>query len=612
MNKFYKGYDDIVASDVFKQKTVRMLTSEPHETATGLRFNRRIAAVAIAAAALVLAMGTAVAVGVSTAGRLRENTEERLETAEEVRYQAAREQAERIVDSASFTREIPLDADAAAEDVTIRLKEIECDGDELLLKLSATGEHTGMVLGFDGDFLKEDVHAQRILASYDSFCEIGADARDFRLTFGGSAYTPYYTADMPSALGYGDGDDLIMRFPAMPQIANGTEMTLSGTLYRCDGDGVRQGEIGAFSIPFVYDYTDAMREADIERETQAILKTQRMRDEQQQVNLNALPEEAVSLEQTVGFTTYHDVSADAEGIVLGVTDRLGGESTAQFRYFSMNGYRVTEEELASEYDEAQNTRTAVLRLPYYAQQQYLDPVLTVACVDVSGQETKTDDGWLPPTEYAEDVFVFRYDLRTGKVTLPSDETERDAWFTPRSLRPYERAYDFMNVTYRLIDVETETQTQNGVDVSIRRVAFSEDGALEIYYQAEHMACEVMTEETFPEEILINGEPAPRRIFRSAGFEWEPFRLSDERIAELIDTYDMEKTRWVINPFEVMPAKRLDMYDGPITIEVKNWALYDLNKQGEREYVGTFSFTFTADPADASSPTINPREGIRKN
>ena len=41
-----------------------------------------------------------------------------------------------------------------------------------------------------------------------------------------------------------------------------------------------------------------------------------------------------------------------------------------------------------------------------------------------------------------------------------------------------------------------------------------------------------------------------------------------------------------------------MYDGPITIEIKNWKLYDLNKQGERVLIGTFSFTFTVDPADA--------------
>ena len=65
MNKFYKGYDHITASEPFKQRMVRTLQSETKgETATRslrLPIRRRTLAILIAAAILVLAIGTAAA-----------------------------------------------------------------------------------------------------------------------------------------------------------------------------------------------------------------------------------------------------------------------------------------------------------------------------------------------------------------------------------------------------------------------------------------------------------------------------------------------------------------------------------------------------------------------
>lgn len=65
MNRFYKAYDDITASEPFKQRMVRTLQSETRgETATRslrLPIKRRTLAILIAAAVLVLAIGTAAA-----------------------------------------------------------------------------------------------------------------------------------------------------------------------------------------------------------------------------------------------------------------------------------------------------------------------------------------------------------------------------------------------------------------------------------------------------------------------------------------------------------------------------------------------------------------------
>ena len=163
----------------------------------------------------------------------------------------------------------------------------------------------------------------------------------------------------------------------------------------------------------------------------------------------------------------------------------------------------------------------------------------------------------------------------------------------------------------MIEAETEKQEQSGVPVCIRRVAFCDDGTMEIFYQAENLSCEVMAWETFPEEVLLNGEPAPRYVLCACDYEWQPLRLTDDRFAEFLDTYRMDKTRWIIDSWKVVPAKRFDMYDGPITIEIRNWKLYDLNERGEREYVGTYNFTFTVDPAGANVQPVNAREGLRK-
>ncbi len=84
MSKLYDGYDAIRASDTFKQRMVRTLQREKQTASIGLHLNRRTA-ILIAAVVLLLAVGTAVAVTVSTVGRIKENTEQRLETSEDER-----------------------------------------------------------------------------------------------------------------------------------------------------------------------------------------------------------------------------------------------------------------------------------------------------------------------------------------------------------------------------------------------------------------------------------------------------------------------------------------------------------------------------------------------
>ena len=110
MNKFYKGYDDITASSAFKSRMVQTLQSEnktetkaARERSGGFVIKKRTLAILIAAAVMVLAIGTAVAVGVSTIGRMKENNELRIEMTEDERYQEARAEAIRRMNSVNLS-----------------------------------------------------------------------------------------------------------------------------------------------------------------------------------------------------------------------------------------------------------------------------------------------------------------------------------------------------------------------------------------------------------------------------------------------------------------------------------------------------------------------------
>ncbi len=625
MNKFYKGYDDITASSAFKSRMVQTLQSEKktetkaaRERSGGFVIKKRTLAILIAAAVMVLAIGTAVAVGVSTIGRMKENNELRIEMTEDERYQEARAEAIRRMNSVVWDYPVPIDETVMLDDITLTLRQVSVDdANELDLSFAAVSDKTGMIITFDPSFLDGDLQTQRILDTYDTFCAVGTDAVDFRLEIDGTAYAPYIWDDDPVAAGYDKDDAFAMQFHDLPKIENGTKMTLFGTLYRYDKQGGRTGEIGSFRIPFVYDFTDEMREAEIDRLTRMIMEETEKSDAVQQAALSPLPEEATPLEKTVAFTTFHDVAADEDGILLGFTNnwtgKYGGEGSSAFQYFCIDGYLVKEERVAVTWAEDYHCETNLMRLPFYVNRKHMNDVVTVACVELSGRYTKAPDGegWTAPEEYEEEVFVFRYDLNTGEVTLPKDDAERDAWYTPIASNRTEEAIRevISHSRYDVIDVEGVSDEQNGVPVSIRRIAFGQDGSLSICYCAKNLACEVMIWETYPKEILLNGEKAERTFNKDWNWTEEPFRLSDEQIADIIGTYSMEKTRHITHDLSLKAPARLDMYDGPITVEIKDWDVYDLNKQGERELVGTYSFIFTVDPADAYAFVGVPYEHI---
>ncbi len=606
MSKLYDGYDAIRASDTFKQRMVRTLQREKQTASIGLHLNRRTA-ILIAAVVLLLAVGTAVAVTVSTVGRIKENTEQRLETSEDERYLEARRVAEAYVDSTLF--ETPVEGTATVGDLKLTLVWVLNDPHDLQLCFDLTSDTTGVLLTFDPEYMEDNRAAQETLRQFENFCAVGTDACDFRLTYKGADYAPYRPSGESIAAG-SYLEHLSMLFKTLPDVLqNGDELTLSGTLYRYDRDGNRLGEIGSFSIPFKFEETEQMRERRIEEQTQKVLESGREIDAYRHELVSGLPDEATSIEQTLGDVTIADVAANEEGLLLGVRYHTRTDTIwyAQMLGFFMNGYYVESSMLGMTDDpigDGTSMMTLLLRLPYYAAEEYLPDTLTIACeryrTEAETHKTFDDDGNIvdqTQPAYEPVDFVFRYDRKTGKVTLPKDDQERAQWFAKPNL-PGENPMMSFGMSGKAIKVKDVSMEQNGTTVTIERVLFREDGRLAIYYQADHLACEVLTMETFPAEITVNGVPVARYTEKDLWGTSFDYHMSDSAIRDFLDTYSMEKVRWVRDIWEVVPPMRFDMYDGPITIEIKDWDLYDLSKEGERVKIGAFGFTFTVDPADA--------------
>ena len=612
MSKLYDGYDAITASEEFKQRMVRTLQSEPQTKSVGLHLKRRTA-ILIGAAAVLVAMGTAVAVGITTVGKAKQQTQERLERTEDERYAEARREAEHIVNTTMY--ETPIEGEAQVGDLRLRLISALNDPNDLELDFTLTGETTGVVLTLDAEAFENDAAARNMLEQHETFCAVGVDARDFRLTSQDQDYAPYYKDDAPYGAGYGVDNRFAMLFKTLPEVLkNGDVLTLSGTLYRYDKEGSRIGEIGAFSIPFTFAETEELREMRIQKEMQKILEISRENDTYRHDLVADLPDEATPIEATLGDVTVADVTADEEGLLLGVRYHTPGRMiwNAQMLSFFMNGYMIDSSVLGmTEESVGDGTywMTMVLRLPYYAAKEYLTDTLTVACVryyqaSETHKDVDDDGNLVDQTQPAFEAvsFVFRYDRKTGKVTLPKDEQERDAWFTlpkPVGENPMNRIASSTK-TIRVRDVSDE---QNGTTVSIRYLQFTGDGKLRIVFKADHLACEVLASETFP-EVTLNGTPIARYREKNMWGTTYDYTMSDAQIRDFLNTYSMKRERWVYDEWEFVPQMRFDMFDGPITVEIKDWALYDLNEKGERTLVGTFSFTFTVNPADFYDSTIH--------
>ena len=75
------------------------------------------------------------------------------------------------------------------------------------------------------------------------------------------------------------------------------------------------------------------------------------------------------------------------------------------------------------------------------------------------------DRVFPPVD--EVHFVFRYDRKTGAITLPQNDAERDAWFEkPRLATSFDDPVMSFEDRVKAIDVKDVSDEQNGSTVTI--------------------------------------------------------------------------------------------------------------------------------------------------
>ena len=350
----------------YHERMEQVLESLPVEKRTVRIPKKRGILLLAAAIAALLAVGTAVAVSMSTKEQLQQSVDQRIETSVDERYAKARELAIQRVDTDGYPHVIPLHESASFGDVTLKLVSIEVYGYEAELRYVLESNSIGFVnVLSDPDYL-DNKRMQQIIAEHDSLCALGEDACGFVLNVEGTDY-PSYFGDSASAAGFDrNSDECSTRFLNFPwKLENGTHLTFSGTLWRYDTKGNRIDEIGSFSIPFVYNYTAELREAEIDAMAKAYMEFSDAVDAQVHDNLTGLPEDATRLDAVVGMTTYLDVAADDQGLLLGLTQRFTETGWIDYTYFCMDGYYVAEEQLAEEYaaDDSAATRLYSSPLP---------------------------------------------------------------------------------------------------------------------------------------------------------------------------------------------------------------------------------------------------------
>ena len=310
---------------------------------------------------------------------------------------------------------------------------------------------------------------------------------DYVLTVGGKEYPAYAKADgtvraLP-AIAMADTTMLGAEYETWfriddQAIVSGMPMTLSCTLYDWAEDGQRGISLGSFSLDFVYTVPTEQIALERERLIEQNLAYLDAQAKNQSEALANLPDEMTQLNITQEDYTFTDAQVSKDGLLLGVTRVTDGSEAA---VFYMDGYRLEAEPVSHIFtpDTARprqdaaweveyfGTLETITRYPWYVPVDELPETVLIAVLRDAGtaQRTRADvNGYYEgeTIDYAWNAvnFLFRVNPRTGEITLPKDDTERDAW-REETLR---LAEDGRNNDH--IAALTGSQTVNGVTMSL--------------------------------------------------------------------------------------------------------------------------------------------------
>ena len=626
MEPYQQAFNYIHASEDFKRRMVAAMQTRntahaaraPWEAGASLiPAKRKALLITIAAVLLLLSACAAYAVYWSSTQRAMQNVVENMEKPAEAVQQEAEAYADSVVKASSLSA--PLEGSATVGDVTIQMNAVEVfqeeEGGEYVLYFSARSDSVGFVTSFAPSWLEEDRPAQERLGQYDSFCEIGIDARDFVLTIDGQPYPVYTKPDFEGvpepASGWNEPggvtagtSSLLIRHNPVP-ITQDSQMSLSGTLYSCDAKGVRTGTIGMFSVDFAYRYpadqAASIRQQSIDYYTKSHAASNAARLE----SLGNLPTEATPVGLTQDSTTIDDVTVLPDSLLLGCTSDRGWKPAdgtpyeyrnAGHELYYINGYQTEPEVMDMTWSEEKVTEpdeygeytsrivSSILKIPYYRATQDMPEELTVYITREMQFFSVTEQKMVDDKSRWPLELVFRVNRTTGAVTLPKDDAEKASWIAEQTALAADGRNDA-----RDYNIHRELTIGDTTLLLERLLYYPARRTFVLYAFIPVIDCEVMPWEIDP-VVTLNGavlaEPQNDTYLRALDPSTpKPFQTN---IEEWIDTYGTDPNRFSWYDFTYRaPESMLDMPDS-FTLDF-TWDVYDLGADATRKFIGTFAF-----------------------
>lgn len=468
MNRYEAAFAGVHASPEFKDRLFARLDQECRELTNTPKtrkpmFSRKRKALLICIAAVLLLLSACVAYAVYWSSTQRAKDYSQSEQATDDRLALATRMAEESISGTTFFSSI--EGAAEADGISFEVVGVCYYPNERPPEVH---------LAFNADDTKTNDSSR--LVDFD-----------YVLTVGGKEYPAYAKADgtiraLP-AIAMADTTMLGAEYETWfriddQAIVSGMPMTLTCTLYDWGEDGQRGESLGGFSLDFVY--TVPTEQIELERE-RLIEQNLAYLDEQAQTQSEALaelPNEMTQMNITQEDYTFTDLQVTKDGLLLGVTRVTDGSEAAEFY---MDGYRLETEPVSSIFtpDTARprqdvgweveyfGTFETITRYPWYVPVDELPETVLIAVLRDAGtrQSTRADingyyEGKMIDYAWNAVALLLRVNPRTGEITLPKDDAERESW-REETMR---LAEDGRNNEH--IAPLTGSQTINGVTMSL--------------------------------------------------------------------------------------------------------------------------------------------------
>lgn len=587
MNRYEVAFDGVTASAAFKSRLNERLNRECRALASGvpapeprMSAKRKALLILIAAILLLLSACAAVAVYWSSTRQAKEY--------------AVSEQA---VD----------DRQALAE----RIADEAIAGTTFYSPITGTGEADGVSLELKGVSYWTNDDPPELHVAFDAAdAKTGDNSRltdfEYVLSVGGKTYAAYGKADetvreLP-AVARADNEALGAQYEIWFRIEDraiepGLPMTLTCTLYTWSGD--QRGEaLGSFSFDFVYtvptEEIAARREQWVEQALAGLDEEARQKAEA----LSGMPNEATQLNIVQGAFTLTDAAASKDGVLLGTIGECNWENKGVNTYHDMylDGYQTVGTQLSAVYEpyteEGENSSgdypcklTTLTLLSWYADEANLPETVLVAVLGEGGVIHGSSGDGTPFTSARERIQIaFYINPRTGEITLPKDDAEREAWCE----KTRQLAADGRNE--RLRCPLEGSQTVGGVTLTLERLGFNPiNRELYIRYTLDGLYCPPEASYTV-QHVYMDGTEL-ESWYKGGQYTVAAAKLWVESYGTFA-TLDNWESNTSGHTIPTVPQYLPDTFEIRLV-----WDVYDRDKEYNRVFIGSFDITTTVHKAD---------------